>query len=606
MDLRSLFRWTGGRALSQGDPTTSRNADDLLNAQIRMVYKTANPGLMHSLLVAVVGWTYWGVAPQAGLIAWLALAFGLSAARTILVWWFEYSQPEDRDLLIWDRIYLFAVFATGLTWGVSGILLYPSDNYLYQVMLGFVVGGISASATASLSPRMPAVLIAVTPALGLLALRFAFDPTGGHIEMAVLLFLYLLVLMNIGRSMNKQVVEALSLRFENQDLVRSLEKTVQQLDVARSEAENSSRAKTRFLAAASHDLRQPVHALRLFTAALARKRERDPAERETISKIDRSLDVIGNLLNSLLDVSKLDANIVEVHNERIALRSFLSQIVNEFELEAEGKGLSLRLWVQDIEIDSDPVLLGQIVRNLLSNAIKYTETGGVLLALRRRSSFVQIEVWDTGIGIADGHVEDVFQEFFQVDNDARQQQSGLGLGLSIVKRTCDLLGYELAVCSRPQQGSRFALTIPSGGKPAIRPVRSNIVSDEADMTGLRVLLVEDDAHSKEAMELLFAAWGIVPVHASSVGEVESVITKLNHQLDLIVTDYRLPGGETGRDAIERARALCGSELPAIIVTGDTAPERLREIGETGAQLLHKPVQPARLRAVLRHLVAMPD
>ena len=602
----ALQNWWQAHRKKWGPPSAAvegQTDKGLFNAQVRMVYATANPGLMHGLLVLVVGWTYWGVAPEAGLVLWLSLALGLSGLRTLLVWWFIYTTPRDEDLLLWDRIYLFAVFLTGLVWGLSGFLLYPPDNYIYQVMISFVVGGISASATASLSPRLPAIWLAVSPAMGLLIVGFLMDPTEGHVPMAILLILYFLVLMNIGRSMNRQVVEALSLRFENRDLVVSLEKTVQQLDEARREAERSSRAKTRFLAAASHDLRQPVHALRLFTAALSRKAEADATEREIVDKVDRSLDVIGDLLNSLLDISKLDAEIVEVNEEKIALRGYLSQIINEFEIEAEDKGLSLRLSVPDMDVTSDPSLLGQIVRNLLSNAIRYTSQGGILLAVRRRAGHARIEVWDTGVGIEEPHAQEIFQEFFQLHNAARDHQGGLGLGLSIVKRTCDLLGYQVELCSRPGLGSRFAVPVPLALEQGhLREVHVDLSAD-ADLSGIQVLLVEDDAHSAEAMALLLAKWGARSAHASNIETIDVALRHLGTVPDLILTDYRLPDDKTGSDAIERARTILEKDVPAIIVTGDTGPERLRTLREIGVQWLHKPVQPAQLRSVIRHLVA---
>ncbi|WP_422024912.1 hybrid sensor histidine kinase/response regulator [Pyruvatibacter mobilis] len=575
---------------------------DIFGAQVRMIYQTANPGVMHILLILVVGAAFWGVAETTNLALWVGASLAASVARMLLVRRFNRIDPPDSELVIWDRVYLVAVFITGILWGASGFLLYPEDDITYQVVLAFCVGGISASATASLSPRLVAIRVAVAPALGLLTLRFLMDSAESHLAMAILLILYFLVLMNIGRSMHQQVVEALSLRFENKDLVDSLEQTVGELDEARREAEQSNQAKTRFLASASHDLRQPVHALRLFAAALGREHRSD-AEVDLVGKIDRSLDVISELLDSLLDVSKLDAGIVEVRRAPIDLKSYLSQIANEFEGEAEEKGLSLRLSAPEVTIISDRFLLGQIVRNLLANAIRYTAEGGVLLAVRRGGDMVRLEVWDTGPGISEEHVSEIFQEFFQLKSAASDRQGGLGLGLSIVKRTSDLLEHDIAVCSRVGQGSRFSLEVPvAAARTAVAGEIAPAPVPDGDFAGLHVLLAEDDPHSAEAMQGLLGSWGFSCTHVTRWEDVTPALDAMGQMPDLIVTDYRLPDDRTGRDVIATVRGAAGRDVPAVIITGDTGPERLRELSGTGQQLLHKPVQPARLRAVLRHVL----
>lgn len=579
--------------------------DRLFNEQVRLVFQTANPGVMHSLLVAVVGWMYWKIADPANLAIWLSLAFAISLIRVGIVWSFVKRQPEDAQLVQWDRTYLFAVFITGVIWGAAGFLLYPPDNIVYQVALAFVVGGISASATASLSARQIAVWLAVTPAMLLLSARFLLDPTEGHFEMGILLLLYFAVLMNIGRSMNRQVLEALSLRFENRDLVRSLETSVRDLDFARLEAEQSSRAKTRFLASASHDLRQPIHALRLFVAALGNRKSKQRDDQELIGKINRSMDSMSALLDALLDVSKLDAGVVQPRVEAIDLQPLLLQIANEFAGEAEENGLYLRVAGPRCTVQSDPVLLGRVLRNLVSNAVRYTKEGGILLGVRVRGDVAHIEIWDTGLGIAEENQEEIFQEFFQMRQPSDDRQGGLGLGLAIVKRTCELLGHELRLQSVANRGTRFSIIAPRAedcstqrGSPS-----QEIPDFETFGRGIKILLVEDDPLSAESMATLLNGWGFTCELARTFEEIESALGKLGTPVDLVISDFRLPGNVTGDVAIEHAGSLLGIEIPALIVTGDTSPERLQELEGTGYLLLHKPVQPAQLRAVIRHLLA---
>ena len=236
-------------------PTGQQKESSLFNAQVRMMYATANPGVMHTLLVLIVGWMYWGVADQGSLLLWLGAMLTVSLGRFAMVQVFVAREPGDEEIEWWDRAYLIALFVNGVIWGAAGFLLYPPDNTIYQVVLAFVIGGMSASATASLAARQAAIVLAVCPAMLIASVRFLFDGTEGHIEMGVILLLYLAVLMNIGRAMHRQIIDSLSLRFENQALVESLENSVSELEVARGIAEQSNRAKTRFLASASHDLR---------------------------------------------------------------------------------------------------------------------------------------------------------------------------------------------------------------------------------------------------------------------------------------------------------------------------------------------------------------
>ncbi len=576
----------------------------LFHAQVRMMFATAHPGVTHTLLVLIVGWMFWGVADRNSLLIWLAVMLTISFARMAFVWVFVTREPNDKDLAWWDRVYLVAVFVNGIVWGGAGFLLYPPDNTVYQVALAFVIGGISASATSSLAARQSAVVLAVCPAMLIAAARFLFDSADGHIEMGFMLLLYLAVLMNVGRAMHRQIVDALSLRFENQSLVRSLESSVSDLETARGEAEQSNRAKTRFLASASHDLRQPVHAMILFVSALARRQADDEQSQDLVAKIDRSLDSVKGLLDSLLDISKLDAGIVHVHQDRLDVRALLDQVVNEFAGEAERKGLHLRAAGQSLFVDSDLVLLGQVVRNLTANAVRYTETGGVLIAVRKRGNSARIEVLDTGIGINEQDQREVFQEFFQLRSVSEDQQGGLGLGLSIVQRTCDLLQCNLEVVSEPNKGSRFSVTLPLSSDQTqvhkhidLSPGDGLMIDDQP-----HILLVEDDALSADAMKGLLESWGYKCVLAERLDAVADAITALERRVDLVISDYRLPDGETGDIAAAEIRSQLGEQTPVLIVTGDTGPDRLLDLRGTGFDLLHKPVQPAELRAIVRHLL----
>jgi len=585
-------------------PTGQQKESSLFNAQVRMMYATANPGVMHTLLVLIVGWMYWGVADQGSLLLWLGAMLTVSLGRFAMVQVFVAREPGDEEIEWWDRAYLIALFVNGVIWGAAGFLLYPPDNTIYQVVLAFVIGGMSASATASLAARQAAIVLAVCPAMLIASVRFLFDGTEGHIEMGVILLLYLAVLMNIGRAMHRQIIDSLSLRFENQALVESLENSVSELEVARGIAEQSNRAKTRFLASASHDLRQPVHAMTLFVSALMRRLVEDQNSQDLIAKINRSLDSVRGLLDSLLDISKLDAGIVHVREERIELRVLLDQVVNEFAGLAEEKSLYLRAARPTAFVESDLVLLGQIVRNLTANAIRYTKSGGVLIAVRKSGDTARVEIWDTGVGIRTEDQEEIFQEFFQLRNVSTDQQGGLGLGLSIVKRTCDLLNCKMELMSELGKGSRFVVTLPLAADQEQHASQLDMHAPDMSVgqEASHVLLIEDDPLSADALKGLLESWGYKCALTDGLAGLADAIGSLGNRVDLIISDYRLADGETGDYVAREVRSKVGENTPVLIVTGDTGPDRLLDLRETGLDLLHKPVQPAELRAIVRHLL----
>lgn len=585
-------------------PTGQQKESSLFNAQVRMMYATANPGVMHTLLVLIVGWMYWGVADQDSLLLWLGAMLTVSLGRFAMVQVFVAREPGDEEIEWWDRAYLIALFVNGVIWGAAGFLLYPPDNTIYQVVLAFVIGGMSASATASLAARQAAIVLAVCPAMLIASVRFLFDGTEGHIEMGVILLLYLAVLMNIGRAMHRQIIDSLSLRFENQALVESLENSVSELEVARGIAEQSNRAKTRFLASASHDLRQPVHAMTLFVSALMRRLVEDQNSQDLIAKINRSLDSVRGLLDSLLDISKLDAGIVHVREERIELRVLLDQVVNEFAGLAEEKSLYLRAAGPTAFVESDIVLLGQIVRNLTANAIRYTKSGGVLIAVRKSGDTARVEIWDTGVGIRTEDQEEIFQEFFQLRNVSTDQQGGLGLGLSIVKRTCDLLNCKMELMSELGKGSRFVVTLPLAADQEQHASQLDMHAPDMSVgqEASHVLLIEDDPLSADALKGLLESWGYKCALTDGLAGLADAIGSFGNRVDLIISDYRLADGETGDYVAREVRSKVGENTPVLIVTGDTGPDRLLDLRETGLDLLHKPVQPAELRAIVRHLL----
>ncbi|MCJ2037015.1 hybrid sensor histidine kinase/response regulator [Methylobacterium sp. J-068] len=383
-------------------------------------------------------------------------------------------------------------------------------------------------------------------------------------------------------------------------LMRRLERSNEALVAAKEEAENANRSKTRFLAAASHDLLQPLNAARLSASALA-DLALGPEALAISGQIERGLQIIEDLIKTLLDISKLDAGVVRPAVKPVALNELLDGIAASFRPLAERKGLRLTVRGPDLVVASDPMLLQRIVQNLVSNAIRYTRQGGVLVAARRRGGACRIEVLDTGCGIAPAEHDLVFEEFFRGGGEGEGGEPGLGLGLSIVRRMAVALDHPLELASRVGRGTRMALTLPSSLTPPERTVPVAPVATR--LTGARILVVENDPPTADALERLLRAWDAeVAVHRDRAG-VEAALADGMEPPDLLVLDYHLDNGACGLDVAAHLQACTGLRRPVIVTTADHSPEIEAEVTALGAQLIHKPVRPAQLRALLTYMLA---
>jgi PAS domain S-box-containing protein len=386
--------------------------------------------------------------------------------------------------------------------------------------------------------------------------------------------------------------------------ITSLKQTEQELAAAKIEAERASRAKSQFLAAISHDMRQPIQAASLFLGVLD-GRIGDPKAREVLERVKTSIDSVHGMMGDLLDLTRLDAALIKPALKPLQLRPLLERLHAEFAPQAELKGLTLRTMPGNATVATDPELLARILRNLLANAVSYTASGGILLGCRRCGDSVRIIVADTGPGIPEPQQHRIFEEFYQVGNPERDRSRGFGLGLAIVRRIADMLEHPVAVRSILGKGSVFSVTVPLAASvpshnagaiqsaPASRPDHPNCRP---------VLLVEDDPAVLGAMVMLLEDWGLSVVTSQSLDELETTIQDLQVPASLIIADYRLPDDATGTDAVTLARARISPDLPGIILTGDTDPARLREAHANHTRLLHKPIQAAQLQRVVAEIL----
>lgn len=365
------------------------------------------------------------------------------------------------------------------------------------------------------------------------------------------------------------------------------------LRLAKIEAEKANRAKSRFLAAASHDLRQPLQALGFYLGTLEERL--GGAEKALMTPIRACMGSLRALLDDLLDLGRLDAGVLAPKPAPVSVADLLSRVRAAHGPAAVAKGLRLRMAGASPVVEADPVLLERMVGNLVSNAIRYTETGGVLVGCRRRGGLWRIEVWDTGIGIPAGRTAEIFEEFVQLDNSQRDREKGAGLGLAIVRRLAGLTGCEVGVRSRVGRGSVFHLALPGPsmlvGVPPAAPPETG-----AGPRALRVALIEDDVTVRDALACAIGGWGHEVRAAASPAQVLAELA--GRAPDLVISDYRLPGGETGLGAVATLRAAFGDGLAAVILTGETAPDVVREISGQGIEIRHKPLDFDELRACL--------
>jgi signal transduction histidine kinase/CheY-like chemotaxis protein len=392
---------------------------------------------------------------------------------------------------------------------------------------------------------------------------------------------------------------AMALREANETLERRVEERTAELRAAKAEAEQVNLSKTKFFAAASHDLLQPLAAARVFASALSERRV-SPANRELVRNALAALDSVDELLTALLDISKLDAGVVPPLPCAFRLSDVLNAVGDEFRMIAGRKGLPLRVFPRSAVVRSDPLLLSRILRNLVSNAIRYTQHGGILLGALDHADGMLVGVWDTGIGIPPHQQAEIFEEFRRLPQARDRNDGGMGLGLAIVQRISRMLGHRLVVRSVPGRGSLFGIVVPRSAAPPVSLMRGRQTTQPPpaaqSLKSLTVQLIDDEPHVVQALSVLLQGWGM-RVSGACCAEHALPAGRAN----LIIADYRLADGKTGLNAIATLRERWG-EVPAIVLTADYSPEVRQAVHGAGHQFLNKPVNPARLRSLMTHML----
>jgi signal transduction histidine kinase len=544
------------------------------------------------LAAALIAWlaSYPGW-PAPTLVLWLGLVALVLALRRKLLG----RLPAMTTVAVKRRM-LGAVglnALNGLT-ASCGLLFFPDGAALPLSIASLLLVGLCAGAVATTAGNRPLFLAYALPVMSALVLRWlamAAAP-GAHpfaLAIALILALFGAVLLSLADDAFRLFCESFAIRLQQVGLNNELRSALER-------AESASRAKTRFLASASHDLRQPIHTLSLFAASLA-MRPLDPVTRDISRHMDLALESLSTQLDALLDMSKLDAGVVQVNLESIDLAALALRLAEQYEPIAAAKGLRVICRADGAAaVLSDAVLLARVAGNLIDNAIKYTSHGQITLSVCVAHGLAVLAVEDSGVGMAEQEHARIFEEFYQVDNPERDRAKGLGLGLSIVARMAALLELRLEMVSRPDAGTGFYLMLPlastgpAGAAPAPRA--------EPATVGGHVLVVDDEEGVRQGMRMLLESLGARVTLAE--GEADALAAARLDPPDFLLSDLRLRGEQSGIALVASMRLLLPG-IPALLISGDTSPERLREARAANIPLLHKPVLPEQLCQALAGL-----
>ena len=568
----------------QAEPDSGTLEGELLQLLGRQGRRMPLPVFMAAAMIAWLARD--GRAADAGLLAWLALVATVLALRMVVLG----RLPALGALTLKRRLAIAVALsaANGCTHALVLIASPAPTDFAFAIQT-FLLVGLCAGSVATTAGYRPAFLAYLLPVIGVLVVRWSFH----SLAIAIIIAVFGAVLITLAADSFRLFRDSFEIRLQQVKLNARLRDALQL-------AESANRAKTRFLASASHDLRQPIHTVSLFAAALA-LRPLDAVTREISQHIDAALHTLASQLDALLDISKLDAGVVPVCLAGVPLNSFLLRMRDEYFPIAAEKGLQLSVHTDNSAVVlTDQVLLGRVVGNLLDNAIKYTEQGTVRLSVHTQAGLVILMVEDSGPGIAEQEHGRVFEEFYQLGNPERNRTKGLGLGLSIVHRLAALLQARLEMVSAPGHGTSFYLCLPVYGGDQ-RCASTESVSANA-LAGLQVLVIDDEAAVRQGMQALLQGLGAVVTLADGAAEAQEALERLTP--DLLLVDLRLRGGDDGIALVRALRARLPA-LPAILISGDTSPERLREASAAGIALLHKPVPIAQLQQLVASLHLSP-
>jgi len=581
--------------------------DALEAEQARFIHRSVPTATVGGLIVVcIVVALFRAVVPSHWLIAWLAAFSVLTALRAVD--WIRFRRVEfgPSTSRRWLRQATAGSLISGTLWGLGALFLYPAGELALQYTFAVALVFMAVACLFSYGPHYRTFLAFFLPSIipGIIGMGVQGENPQNAFTAGLLLMSFIVLWSR--QLFNRMFMESMRLRFANVELIEQLTVQKNAAEKAREAAEAANIAKSRFLAAASHDLRQPIHALNLYLGAFSQIQ----LAHQTgllLGKVRQCALIMDNMFRTLLDVSKLDAGAVNPQITAFALAPLFSRMRLEFEPQARAKGLELRMHRCSAFAKSDPALVERILRNLISNAIRYTDHGRVVVGCRRHSGALRVSVYDTGIGIAPHEQSLVFEAFYQVGNRARDRSKGLGLGLAIVDRLARLLQTPLTLRSRPGHGSLFAIDLQRAEPVELPAFRlSGIGSARRDISGTLVVVVDDEELVLDAVRTLLKQWNCEVIATPSGRQAVRELATSTRPPDVLICDYRLRDDENGVSVVTALRNEFNSDIPALLITGDTNPDQIRTIAASGLDVLHKPLREDELHDAICALLASPQ
>jgi len=566
---------------------------DLEYQQIKRVFFVlAAPyqGLVFLVATAVL----WHQVPLGWLVTFLLLFIVEICVKVSYTNRYKALPISEQRSAYWRKVLLVGMLYSGIVYGLGALVMFhPMPLESLVVVIGVYASTICINTIFARS-YLPVFFTTIIPMS--LPTMIALVVSGNwKLQLLALMLAGLgLLLIHSFRVISTFYSKLIETKRENQTLLDKLTSEKKQAEQQKLNAEKAVVEKNLFIAAASHDLRQPLHAFGLFLSSI-KQEEQSPRSQQLIAHMENSTTALNQLFDDLLNLSKLEAGVVEVKRNNFSINELLEVISNEFGQIANEKNLQLVVKGDSISVYTDKVLLERVLRNLTANALSYTEKGSITIYAMESatSNAIEIAVSDTGCGIPEEDRDKIFSEYHQLDGSDPSNRRGVGLGLAIVDRICKLLGHRVEVDSSVGRGSTFSLSVPKG-----LPVESSSRTDTdtaQSLTGKRVLIVDDNEDILLGMQLIFNSWGCTPMVASSAAEAVELVGDSSNDPEYLLCDYQLTGKQSGLDVIREINRNREHPVPAAIVTGDTTAARLKEIQSEGIMVLHKPVVPESLK-----------
>ncbi len=561
--------------------------------QIRQVYKQVPITIIGPIFGAFVTAAMLNNhVPISYIVSWLML---ICFSYGLFIWPWLYVRNNGVSK---KNVHRLATLYTSISWiavscwGSVSFFLFVPESFSAQLLLAVaVIVGISAimSSTIIYSPIFYTVLAMSLPMI----IVFFVQGTDIHYYLAIGCIGYTVMLFFLHKSLHKSMIDSLRFQFINQQLAFNLN-TMKEI------ADQANIGKSKFLAAISHDLRQPIHAHSLFLGELKDQYNKHHIFSDLINKLEISLESISELFNTLLELSRLESGSVKPDVQSFTLYDLMSRIENEYNIKAIKHGVELRVVKSNVVVRSDKVMLGRIIRNLLDNAIKYNAQGKVLIGCRKKENSLIIQILDNGVGIGKDEQKYIFDEYYQVRNSNKQKSIGVGLGLSVVKEQCELLGHHISLSSCHNKGSVFSIEVPVSDDTSIKGVEYLDGLIDNDLKYSNIIVIDNEGSNQSAIASILLSWDC----NVTVGyKVEDVLEKRNSDWipDIIISDYNLNHGLTGFEAIDKVRKLYGDKVGVAIIADDITEINNNDLLERNIPVLQKPVNPAKLRTLLRFL-----